>query len=73
MGHKQCHELHRPLGYSTGGTSVVDDLLEGVGCDHRNRMRIKIVDQLLLLHVDPVEYLLNLWVACLALGDHLDK
>ena len=41
--------------------------------NHGNRVRIEVVNQLLLCQVHPIEYLLDVWVASFALGQYLTK
>ena len=41
--------------------------------NHGNRVCIKVVNQLLLCQVHPIEYLLDVWVASFALCQYLTK
>jgi hypothetical protein len=64
-----CHKFQGPFGDPSGRVPIVNDL----SGDHGNRVRIEVVNQLLLCQVHLIEYLLDAWVSIFALDQYLTK
>jgi hypothetical protein len=65
------HKLQPPLSDATRRLTAIDDVPQGAGGYHRDRVAIKVVTQLALGDEHDIEQILDLRVVGLGVGEHL--
>src|SRR6266508_3768953 len=63
-------KLDSPFSHPTGGLAVPEDTLQGIGGNHPDCMRLKIMAQLSGRNKDCVEHLLYRGVPCLSVSEY---